>query len=142
MTIMLPTRGGKLMRTQIGLLSIAGFLGLLAAAEAALPFDGIYQFYSAAKVSETSVRKRDMGVCPDRQPSPLVVVDGLARYTTETGRNLEGQVAQNGVFEMRFINPDGTAPMHVVGTIDGNDIVRVRQKGNSCSYDFVWQKQS
>jgi len=130
------------MRIYTGLLSIVGFVGLLATAQAASPFDGSYQFYSGEPVSETAVRKGDMSVCPDRQPSPLVIVDGLARYTTETGRNLEGQVVQNGMFEMRFINPDGTAPIHVVGQIDGGGIVHARQKGNACSYDFVWQKRS
>jgi hypothetical protein len=34
------------------------------------------------------------------------------------------------------------ARMQASGTVDGSGTVHVRQKGSSCSYDFVWQKQS
>jgi hypothetical protein len=130
------------MRTKIGLLSIAGFLSLVVAAEAASPFDGTYQVYSAAKVNATFTAGRgDMGFCPDRRPSPFTVVDGRAQYTTETGSKMEATVASNGVFQMRFVNADGSGPLVSDGMIDDNGIIRVRQKGNSCSYDFVWQKQ-
>jgi hypothetical protein len=30
--------------------------------------------------------------------------------------------------------------MDAGGSIDGNGTARVRQRGGSCSYDFVWQK--
>jgi|SRR3954449_9385414 len=130
------------MRTQIGLLSIAGFFGMLTAAQAAGSFDGTYQFYSSTKVSETFETKGAMGFCPDRQAGPFTIAQDQVQYATETGRNMKGgQVGSNGVFEMRFVEPDGSSPIHIVGTIDGNGIVRVRQKGNSCSYDFVWRKQ-
>ena len=130
------------MRKAIGLLSIAGILGLIAAAEAASPFDGNYQVASSAKVNQTFVsRAGDMGQCPDRTPGPFTVVDGLARYTTQTGINLAAPVAPNGQFEMRFVDADGTSPLRALGAIDGNGRVSVRQMGNQCAYDFVWQKQ-
>ena len=129
------------MRMRIGSLSIAAFLGLLAAAEAASPFDGTYQVSSATKVNQTYVsRGGDMGFCPDRRPGPLTVTDGLARYTTESGLNLTGQVMPNGQFEMRFVEADGSGSLRVVGEISANGRVYVRQMGNSCVYDFVWQK--
>ena len=129
------------MRTRIGMLSIAGLLGLLAAAEAATPFDGTYQPYSSAKATETFVtNKGAMGVCPDRRPGPLTIENGRVRYTTETGRNITGAVKPNGSFSIGFTEPDGSSPIHVVGTIDGSGTVHARQKGNRCSYDFVWRK--
>jgi hypothetical protein len=130
-----------LMRTQIGMLSVAGFLGLLAAAEAAPPFDGTYQPYSSTKVTETFVtNKGAMGTCPDRQPGPLTIENGRARYTTETGRNVTGVVKPNGSFDFGFTERNGSSPIHVVGTVDGSGTVRARQMGNRCSYDFAWQK--
>ncbi len=129
------------MRPHIGLLSIAGFLGLLSTAEAASPFDGTYQAASSTKVNQTYVSKSgDMGSCPERKPGPLAVADGLARYTTESGTNLVGQVAPDGQFEMRFVEADGTSPLRVLGDIDANGKAYARQMGNSCAYDFVWQK--
>lgn len=129
------------MRMKIGLPAIAGIFGLLAAAEAASPFDGTYQFSSSTKVNQAFENKGAMGFCPDRRPGPFTVVDGQAQYTTETGSKLAAAVGPNGVFQMRFVNPDGSGPLVIDGAIDNNGIVRVRQKGNSCSYDFVWQKQ-
>ena len=129
------------MRTQIGILSIAGFFSLLAAAEAAGPFDGTYQVYASAKVNETYNNKGHIGFCQDRRPSPFTVVQGQAEYTTETGHKLRAPVGPNGAFEMRFIEPDGSIPMNTYGNIDGKGTVRVRQISNSCSYDFVWQRQ-
>jgi hypothetical protein len=131
------------MRTQIGFLSIAGLFGLLAVAEAASPFDGTYQVYSSAKVVETFIdRGGNTGFCPDRNPGQFTVIDGRARYTTDSGRNLEAPVEPNGQFEMRFAEADGSNVLRVLGAIDGNGTVRVRQMGNSCSYDFIWKKQS
>ena len=130
------------MRTQIGLLSIAGFLGLLAAAEAASPFDGTYQVASASKVSETYIsRAGATGMCQDRSPGPLTVVDGVARYSTQSGDTLAAQVDANGQFEMRHVDPDGSGALRVLGAIAPNGKVNARQMGNSCAYDFVWQKQ-
>jgi hypothetical protein len=131
------------MRKGMGVLSIAGFLGLLAAAAAASPFDGTYQVSSATKVTETFIsRGGNVGFCPDRRPGPFTVADGLARYTTESGDNLAAQVAPNGQFEMRYVDSDGTGALRVLGAIDPNGRVYARQMGNSCTYDFVWQKQS
>src|SRR5690349_15203011 len=102
------------MRGRVGLLSIAGLPALLAAGEAASPFDRTCQVASATKINQTYVsRGGDMGQCPDRKPGPLTVADGLARYTTESGSNLVGQVAPNGEFEMRFVEPDGTSALRV-----------------------------
>jgi hypothetical protein len=129
------------MRIRIEMLAIAGFLGFLTPAEAASPYDGTYQVASSTKVTQNYVSKQgDMGSCPDRRPSPFTVVDGLARYTTESGDTLAAQVAPNGQFEMRFVEADGTGPLRVLGTIENNGKVHVRQMGNSCTYDFVWQK--
>ena len=129
------------MRMRTGLLSIVAILGLLAAAEAASPFDGTYQVSSAAKVNQTYVdRGGSMGQCPDRKPGPFTVVDGLARYTTHSGDNLAAQVSPNGQFEMRHVDPDGSGALRVLGAISPNGRVSARQMGNSCAYDFVWQK--
>jgi hypothetical protein len=141
-------REQKSMHKKIGLLSIAGVLGLFATAEAASPFDGTYQLASSVKVNQTFVDKGGgMGSCPDRTPSAFTVVDGLARYTTQTGDNLAAQVAPNGEFEMRHVERGGSGPqtggpLRVLGQISANGSVYVRQMGNSCSYDFVWRKQS
>ena len=60
-----------------------------------------------------------MGFCPDRQAGPLTVVNDQAQYVTETGRNMQGgRVGPNGAFEMSFVQPDGSSPIHFVGTID------------------------
>jgi len=131
------------MRTKIGVMAIAGFLALLAPAEAQIAFDGTYQLSSSSKLSATFVsRQGDTGLCPDRRPGPLTIVNGLVRYTTETGRTISGLMRPNGDFEINSIEPDGSSPLRVGGIIDNNGTVRVRQIGNSCSYDFVWQKQS
>ncbi len=131
------------MRMAIGLLPIAGCFGLVAAAQAASPFDGTYPFAASAKVSETyRSTKGDMGYCPDRTPGAFTVVDGLARYTTESGDNLAAQVTPNGQFEMRFVEADGSGALRVLGEIDANGRVYARQMGNKCAHDFVWQKQA
>ena len=131
------------MRTQIGLLSLAAFLGWVTISEAASLFDGNYQLTSSTKVVQTFLnRGGQMGFCPDRQPSPLTIMDGRAQYTTETGVKLEAPVEPNGQFEMRHVAAGGSGTLRALGTIDGNFTVRMRQMGNSCSYDFVWQKQS
>jgi hypothetical protein len=142
------------MPKQIGLLSIAGLVGLLAAANAQAPspsaagasFDGTYRFVSSARVNKTYVTKQgQMGQCPDRRAGPLTVVQGQARYTSATGRQLEGTVGPQGELAMRFIAPptgSGYRPLElsVSGSIDATGTARVRQRGSSCSYDFVWRK--
>jgi hypothetical protein len=131
------------MKTRRGFLPIVGLFGLVAAAQAASPFDGSYQLYSSTKVNETFVsRGGNLGYCPDRRPGVFTVAEGRARYATETGRNIEASVAPNGGFESSSVESDGSGPIRLAGAIDGNGTVRARQIGNSCSYDFVWQKQT
>jgi len=142
------------MRTQIGLLSIVGFLGLLATANAQMTsasttgtvFDGTYHFVTAAKVNPTyTSSKGDTAGCPDRTPGPLTVVSGQARYTTETGYELLGTVDPQGRLAMRVAPAanGGSRPleMDVTGGIDANGAAHVRQRASACSYDFAWQKQ-
>src|SRR5215212_8904768 len=101
--------GRTVMWTQIGLLSIAGFLGLVTISEAATPFEGTYQLASSTKVVETFMdRGGNMGFCEDRRPSVFTVVDGRAQYTTETGVKLEAPVESNGQFEMRYVSASGS----------------------------------
>ena len=77
----------RLMRGLIGLLSIVGFFGLLATADAQTlsagtagpAFDGTYQAASSAKVNSMYIeQKGNMIPCPDRMPGPLTVVQGEA----------------------------------------------------------------
>ena len=131
------------MQIHTRLLSIVGFVSLLAAAQAASSFDGTYQVSSATTVNKTfmSPGAGTMGQCPDRKPGPFTVANGMARYTTETGATLSGQVSPNGQFEMRVVKGGGNSgPLKVMGALDGNGTVNVRQMGNSCSYDFAWRK--
>ena len=143
------------MRRQIGLLAIVGFFGLLAAAAAqtpspstaGAPFDGTYRLVSSARVTKTYVtRGGQMGQCPDRRAGPLTIAAGEARYTSATGRQLEGTVGSQGELTMRLIAPPnsggGYRPIELIvsGTIDGTGTARARQLSNSCSYDFVWRK--
>ena len=130
------------MRGGIGPLSVVGLLGLLATAEAASPYDGTYQLAGSTKVNQTYVSSGgSFGQCPDRKAGPLTVADGLARYTTETGDNLAAQIDVNGQFEMRYVEPDGSSPLRVLGDIDANGRAYARQMGNKCAHDLVWQKQ-
>ena len=138
------------MRTQIGLLSIVGFFGLLASAAAQTPsspaigaqFDGTYQLVSSVKANQTHVaRGGKMGYCPDRTPGPLTIVHGHLQYTTETGHPFAGMVNPHGEFAMRRTAAD-EFEMHVSGNVDANGTIHAHQRGNSCSYHFVWQKQS
>ena len=140
------------MRTQIGLLSVVGFFGLLAAADAqslsALPagtaFDGTYRFVSSTKVSAMyTLPNGSMLLCPDRIPGPLTIAQGQARYTTDSGHQLEGTVGPQGGLEMRVMEVGGSRPMELrtsAAQIDSAGTVRARQVGGACSYDFVWQK--
>ena len=102
------------MRRNIGLLSIVGFFGLLAAANAQAPssstaggaFDGTYRLVSSAKVNANYVtRGGQMGRCPDRAAGPLTIVNGQAGYTSATGRQLQGTVGPQGELTMRLMAP-------------------------------------
>jgi hypothetical protein len=143
------------MRMRIGLLSIVGFFGLIAAANAqttsastmGTAFDGTYQFVSSAKVNPmyTAMNGR-MAPCPDRTPGPLTIQNGQVRYTAESGHELQGTVGPNGELEMGMIpvTVGGSRPMEMrtaAAGIDSAGTVRLRQVGSACAYDFVWQKQ-
>ncbi|MGC2204258.1 MAG: hypothetical protein WA633_29460 [Stellaceae bacterium] len=142
------------MRRQIGLLSIVGFFGLLAAADAqttssstgSAVFDGTYRFVSSAKVNPMyTSNKGNMAPCPDRTPGPLTIVQGQAQYTTETGYQLQGTIGPDGELELRVMAIGGSRPMEIrtsAAQIDGTGTLRARQIGGACSYDFIWQKQS
>jgi hypothetical protein len=90
------------MRTQIGLLSVVGFFGLLATADAqtqsastGTAFDGTYHFVTGASVNPTyTSSKGDTAPCPYRTPGPLTIASGQARYNTETGYELVGTVTR------------------------------------------------
>jgi hypothetical protein len=143
------------MRMRIGLLSIVGFFGLLATANAqttsastaVTAFDGTYRFVSSAKVNPMyTAQNGRMAPCPDRTPSPLTIQNGQARYTAESGHELQGTVGPNGELEMRMIpvTVGGSRPMEMrseAAGIDSAGTVSLRQVGAGCSYDFVWQKQ-
>jgi len=106
-------------------------------------FDGTYQAVSSANVNQMFIaQKGNMGVCPDRMPGPLTIVHNQARYTDASGDEVDGTVGPQGELAMRAEEPGGARAMDldVSGSIAANGTVRARQEGNSCSYDFVWQK--
>jgi hypothetical protein len=116
---------------------------------AATAFDGTYGLVTSAKVNETyTERSGRLGQCPNRRPGPLHIINDQARYTTATGDKLRGSVGPQGQLAMRIITPPNTVgayrpvEINLSGGIDGSGTVRARQIGNSCSYDFVWQKQT
>lgn len=139
-----------------GWLSVIGFFGLLAAAQAqapppstaASPFDGAYRLVSSARVSVTyTTRKGQTAQCPDRRAGPLTISYGRARYISDSGYAVGGTVGPRGELVMRISAPPnngGSQPIDIDlrGTIDGAGTVRARQISYSCSYDFVWQKDS
>jgi hypothetical protein len=143
------------MRRRIGLLSIVGFFGLLAAADAQTPpaavsggsYDGNYRLVSSANVNATyTTRKGQTAPCPSRRAGPLHITNGRARYTTATGLKVRGTVGPQGELAMQAAAPSkwGTQPidLSVNGTVDRSGTARIRQLSHSCSYDFVWQKAS
>jgi hypothetical protein len=87
-----------------------------------------------------------MGQCPNRRAGPLTIFGGQAHYTTATGRKLRGRVGPQGELAMRLVGPPSSGggyrpfEISVSGNVDVAGRVRARQKSNSCSYDFVWQK--
>ena len=141
----------RLMRRQIGLLSIIGFFGLLGTADAQTvsaltagpAFDGTYQAVASAKVNQMYIeQKGNMLPCPERMPGPLTIVQGQARYTDASGDPVDGTVGPQGELAMGVAEPGGARAMELAvrGSIAANGTVHARQEGNSCSYDFVWQK--
>lgn len=143
------------MQKSVGGLSIIGFFGVLAAANAQAPspsvagtqFDGTYALVSSVKATQTyRTRGGQMGVCADRTAGPLTIAQGQAQYTTETGYQLRGPVGPQGQLAMRSLTPPGSngyQPLDIIvnGRVDGAGTARARQISNSCSYDFVWRKQ-
>lgn len=134
------------MRSWIALLSIAGLIGVVAAVNAQTTspasFDGTYKLVSSTKLNDTYTgRGGRMGRCPDRRPGPLHVVAGKAHYTTASGRRVDGMVGPQGEIDMRMSLPGtNTLEMHAAGNIDNDGAAHIRQRGTSCSYDFVWKK--
>jgi len=133
-------------------LSIIGCCGLLVAAHAtaalsASAYDGTYQLVSSTKVSATyTTRGGQTGLCPDRNPGPLTIVQGRVQYTSATGRYFEGTVSPQGQLLLNRIeevlpNSSNTFEMNVSGNIDSTGTIRALQRSYSCSYDFVWRKQ-
>jgi hypothetical protein len=138
------------MRTQLGLLSLAGLFICVSAdaqtppaATAATAFDGTYRFVSSTRVNQTfTSRHGQFGQCEERTPGPLTIAQGRARYTTETGRDVRGRVGPYGEVDMRMQAPGQSRPVELrtVAQLDNTGTIRGRQIGGSCSYDFVWQK--
>jgi hypothetical protein len=109
------------MQKNIGWLSVVGFFGLLAAANAQSPppavigssYDGTYRLVSSANVNATyTSRKGQTASCPGRRAGPLHIVNGRARYTTATGYRVKGTVGPQGELAMRAEGPGswGTQP--------------------------------
>jgi hypothetical protein len=139
------------MTSRIGLVSIVSLSGLLATANAqaassptaGASFHGTYRLVSSTKVNDmyTSYNGQ-MGMCPDRKPGPLRVVGSRVQYATSTGYRLEGTVGPQGELTMRseMVGSSRPARLQASCAIDASGAAHVRQRGSSCSYDFVWQK--
>jgi hypothetical protein len=141
--------GGNEMRTQFGLISTCALAGLLAAAVAhaqpASPnaaFDGTYRLVSSTKVNPMYTKKGVSAPCPDRRPGPLTIAAGAARYTTASGYDVSGAVGPRGELALKMVAAGDSRPLELdaAGGIDANGKAYARQRGPSCSYDFVWQK--
>lgn len=138
------------MRGWAALLPMAAIIGIFAVINAqalatstpTTAFDGTYKLVSSAKLNETYTgRGGMMGHCPDRRPGPLHVVGGKVHYTTASGRRIAGMIGPQGEMDMRMSLPGtNTLEMQVSGNIDNNGTAHIRQRGNSCSYDFLWKK--
>lgn len=142
------------MRKHVGWLWIAGFFGLLAAANAQTPsspaavtqFDGTYGFVSATRVDETYAvpGSNRIGQCGDtaranRLRPPL---------TGAGGRQFEGTVSSQGELAVRSATSSSRGGWAGVGDermffgrIDGNGTVRARRIDYYCGHDFIWQKE-
>jgi hypothetical protein len=106
-------------------------------------FAGDFPRNPQARVNKTSIsRKGTTAQCPGRTPGLLTIVQGRARYTSDSGYRLRGAVGPQGELAMRASGPSGSQPIEirVSGRIDDTGTVRARQTSNSCSYDFVWRK--
>ncbi|HEY3910297.1 MAG TPA: hypothetical protein VGM07_10440 [Stellaceae bacterium] len=145
------------MKKGICLLSAIGFFGLLASGHAQTPpaataagqFDGTYAFVSAAKANQTyTTRGGRLFQCPELSAGPLTIAQGRASYTTATGHQLTGTVGPQGQLAMGSMaapsSGGGYRPVetNVSGRIEASGYARARQIGNSCSYDFLWQKEA
>ncbi len=135
------------MRREVALLSVIGFIGSAAYAQAQSGgrFDGTYQPLSSKKVSQTYVTRQGiMGECPDRTPGPLTIRNDRGEYLSEPGRRFEGTVNPQGQLLIKGIEQANTEgrpfAMNVTGMVDGTGTAYVRQLGNSCSYDFVFRR--
>lgn len=141
------------MRERTSLLTIGGFFGLLAAANAqtltrgpaVTTFDGTYRVVSSTRANQmyTSYNGQ-MGMCPDRKPGSLHIMGGRAHYMTGSGYRLGGTVGPQGELRLSSVMVVSSRPAHLQasGTIDPSGTARIHQMGSSCSYDFVWQKRS
>ncbi len=145
------------MQKAVGLVWVVVFFGLVTGANAqtsptsaaGTAVDGTYALVSAAQVNQTyTSRNGQLGQCPYRKPGPLHIENGKARYTTATGDKLRGTVGPQGQLAMRTLTPTnssnaGSRPVEVNlnGSFDTNGTVHARQIGNSCSYDYVWQRR-
>ncbi|MGH7117113.1 MAG: hypothetical protein ACREE9_21780 [Stellaceae bacterium] len=145
------------MQKSIGWLCAAGYFGLLAVANAQTPpaataaaaSDGTYAFVSSAKVNQTyRSRGGQLFQCPPLSVGPLSVAQGRASYTTATGHQLTGTVGPQGQLSMGSLaapsSGGGYRPVetNVSGSIAASGYARARQIGNSCSYEFIWQKEA
>ena len=139
----------------VGLLSIVGFFGLMAVANAQTApaptaFDGTYRPVSWTKANAMYTDKTGRTApCPNRRPGSLHIANGEVRYTTASGYKLRGTVGPQGQLEMGLVAPGNarnagarSLNLNTNGQIDSAGTARVHQSGASCSYDFAWQKQS
>ena len=121
----------------IGLLSIVGFFGLLAVANAQTApaptaFDGTYRPVSWTKANAMYTDKTGRTApCPDRRPGPLHIANGEVRYTTGSGYKLRGTVGPQGQLVRGLVAPGNAGNA-------GAQSVNLYTDG----YDFVWQKES
>jgi hypothetical protein len=145
--------GETIMLRQMGLLSAVGFFGLLVAANAqnapsatgGTAFDGKYRLVSSTKVNDMfTAYNGHMGMCPNRKPGPLHIVGARVHYTSGTGYRFDGTVGPQGELTMRseMVGSSRPARMQASGAVDASGTAHARQKGSSCSYDFLWRKTS
>jgi hypothetical protein len=89
-----------------------------------------------------ATNKGDSAPCPDRRPGPLMIAAGAARYTAESGYDVLGAVGPHGELALKVGAAGDSRPLELdaIGGIDANGKAHARQRGPSCSYDFVWQK--
>jgi hypothetical protein len=139
-----------------GWLSLVGFFGLAAAADAQTPsdqtagsqFDGTYALVSSTKLTQTFVQSQTgrMRPCPDWEVGPLTIARGQARLSAASSSAVsaafEGMVGSQGELAMRSVNPATDEPSERLlnGRIDGTGTARARLTGRFCTYDFVWRK--